>query len=421
MVLAEAIAAGLPIVASTSGAIPEVLGEQATYFAPGDWVGLARALADQFSPDHLDSGLPTIRESPRRTRAQLRQNGWPRPMRRFSDGELREEEPLRILFTVHHSLDPNTGAPGATLNLGRALEGLGHHVEYFSFENLPRWLPPRARELLFPEVTAFALRRAVDVIDAMTGDAWLFALRTRKPSARRPLLVTRAHGIEHVFHEARVAEAHANGTALPLLARLYHGGLRLREVAESLRRADLALFLNDDDLTFAVNDSAYLVSEPPVPATGSPMCFLGLPLEPAGPEIGIAFIGTYHERKGIRYGVPALRGTSNGTRRFGSASSEPACPPSGSCTTFRRAYGTGSSRPVVREQRIAGPTRALPHPAFPDACGRRAPCPPRGNGVRPGSSHDEDRADRWRRLSRVATPSSSRRPMPMRSKRHSTG
>jgi glycosyltransferase involved in cell wall biosynthesis len=46
MVLAEAIAAGLPIVASSSGAIPEVVGSAAEYFVPGDWIGLARKLAD---------------------------------------------------------------------------------------------------------------------------------------------------------------------------------------------------------------------------------------------------------------------------------------------------------------------------------------------------------------------------------------
>jgi glycosyltransferase involved in cell wall biosynthesis len=44
MVLVEAMASGVPIVASLSGAIPEVAGPEASYFAPGDWVGLADAL-----------------------------------------------------------------------------------------------------------------------------------------------------------------------------------------------------------------------------------------------------------------------------------------------------------------------------------------------------------------------------------------
>ena len=46
LVLAEAMAAGLPIVASQSGAIPEVCLDAAEYFVPGDWLGLARRLAE---------------------------------------------------------------------------------------------------------------------------------------------------------------------------------------------------------------------------------------------------------------------------------------------------------------------------------------------------------------------------------------
>jgi glycosyltransferase involved in cell wall biosynthesis len=46
LVLAEAMAARLPIVASQSGAIPEVCGEAAEYFLPGEWLGLARRLAE---------------------------------------------------------------------------------------------------------------------------------------------------------------------------------------------------------------------------------------------------------------------------------------------------------------------------------------------------------------------------------------
>jgi glycosyltransferase involved in cell wall biosynthesis len=45
IVLVEAMAAGLPVIASTSGAIPEVLDGNAHHFAPGDWMSLARLLA----------------------------------------------------------------------------------------------------------------------------------------------------------------------------------------------------------------------------------------------------------------------------------------------------------------------------------------------------------------------------------------
>lgn len=44
-VLAEALASGLPIVASSSGAIPEVVDGNAELFTPGDWMGIASILA----------------------------------------------------------------------------------------------------------------------------------------------------------------------------------------------------------------------------------------------------------------------------------------------------------------------------------------------------------------------------------------
>jgi glycosyltransferase involved in cell wall biosynthesis len=49
MVLAEAMAAGVPIVASSSGAIPEVTAGRARYFSPGDWVAIAEILREVLS------------------------------------------------------------------------------------------------------------------------------------------------------------------------------------------------------------------------------------------------------------------------------------------------------------------------------------------------------------------------------------
>jgi glycosyltransferase involved in cell wall biosynthesis len=45
LVLAEAMAAGVPIVAAASGAIPEVLDGHGALVYPGDWLGIARAIA----------------------------------------------------------------------------------------------------------------------------------------------------------------------------------------------------------------------------------------------------------------------------------------------------------------------------------------------------------------------------------------
>jgi len=44
MVLVEAMATGTPVLTTTSGAIPEVVGDHAELFAPGDWMDLARRL-----------------------------------------------------------------------------------------------------------------------------------------------------------------------------------------------------------------------------------------------------------------------------------------------------------------------------------------------------------------------------------------
>jgi glycosyltransferase involved in cell wall biosynthesis len=59
MVLAEAMASRLPVVAAASGAIPEVLDGYGTLFQPGDFVGLADALgAGPLKPGHERSEPP---------------------------------------------------------------------------------------------------------------------------------------------------------------------------------------------------------------------------------------------------------------------------------------------------------------------------------------------------------------------------
>jgi len=213
---------------------------------------------------------------------------------------------VRLLLTVHHGLDPNTGAPGATLALGNELARLGHAVSYLSHDDLPQRLPALAKEVLFPELAARMLRRraaAVDVVDASTGDAWLWARLGRRGAGTSTALVTRSHGLEHRFWDEEMTEARSAGRRLPLRTRLYHGRWRLREVAASLRASDACVFLNRGDRDYAVARLGVDAARSHVVANGIPAAFLedDATGQPAAGEIGIAHIGSWAERKGSRY------------------------------------------------------------------------------------------------------------------------
>ena len=79
MVLIEALAAGLPVVATTTGAIPEVPSGQGDLFAAGDWIGLAKILEQVRWPVLRASASHPTRISSRTTRAPRQPSGWPKP------------------------------------------------------------------------------------------------------------------------------------------------------------------------------------------------------------------------------------------------------------------------------------------------------------------------------------------------------
>lgn len=222
---------------------------------------------------------------------------------------------MKILLTIHHELTPNAGAPGVTWQLGQEYQKLGHEVEYYSFDNLPHQLPGLAKGVMFPEfvahqISALSKQQAVDVVDASTGDAWVWAKMRQSPKKNRPILVTRSHGLEHTVHLEHLEEVKQGNGHLSWKYPLYHGGFRLWEVANSLRYADLALLLNRRDLDYAVEKLGVKPERTRLVANGIPEVFLNLIFEPT-PEtedatIGIAQVGSYIPRKGIDYGVPVL-------------------------------------------------------------------------------------------------------------------
>jgi glycosyltransferase involved in cell wall biosynthesis len=223
---------------------------------------------------------------------------------------------MKILLTIHHDLDPHSGAPGTVLKLGQCYESLGHEVHYFAFDHIPRWLK-RAKALIFPECLAvYLLKHAndFDVIDASTGDAWIWgSFVHHRGKEARPILVTHSHGLEHAVHFEKLEQAKQGALSLSWKYPFYWGGFRLWEVEKSLCCADLVFLLNHQDLDYVVDHLGGNPDRISIVSNGIPETFLNQPIEPIFSNsqsnrsvIRIAQIGSYLPRKGIQYSIPAL-------------------------------------------------------------------------------------------------------------------
>ena len=220
---------------------------------------------------------------------------------------------MKILLTIHERLTHNAGAAGCTLKLGEEYQKLGHQVSYFSFDDLPSYLPDLVKEVLFPEYVASHIAKlkkniGLDLVDGSTGDLWFWAKNNQK--AIFPALLTRSHGLEHLWHQYHLEQAEVSNRPLSWKYFLYRGSIQLWEVKNSLKYVDYIYLLNQQEKKYAVEYLNIDSEKVGVVSNGIPDAFLNLPfaptpLDPDSP-IKIAQVGTYIPRKGIEYGNVAL-------------------------------------------------------------------------------------------------------------------
>lgn len=211
---------------------------------------------------------------------------------------------MRIVMSIHHELDPNQGAPGATCQLVNNYRKLGFATDTISFSSYP----PRIKRskgiwgsALFPWYVCNHLRRSAesyDVADLSSGDGWVY--QTLRPS-KNILVVTRSHGLEHVRDDLLRKDATESKTSISWKYPLYHGGFRLWEVARSFKNADLSIFLSESDREYAIARFRLAPESTAVVNNGIPDDFLGLASKPPATRttapLRIAVIGTYQYRK----------------------------------------------------------------------------------------------------------------------------
>ena len=217
--------------------------------------------------------------------------------------------PLRVLLTIHHDLDFNTGAPGSTLQLGNALRRQGHQVSVVGFDNLPIDLGPRLNQLTFPIYAAAHVRRSlsrglVDVVDASTGDLWL--LPRVAITRSRAIVVTRSYGLEHLVHLQQIDSAKRGELTLRRRYHIYHGGIRLPQVARSLRIADFSVFNNAPERQWAIDNLRVRPDRSAVAPNGVAPELVGLSLGDAEAVPRIAILGGFIWRKGAETAATVL-------------------------------------------------------------------------------------------------------------------
>lgn len=224
---------------------------------------------------------------------------------------------MKILLTIHEVFNPDSGSAGSTFKLGQEYQKLGHEVRYYSFDDLPNWLPRPLKRIVFPEFVASELLTSsrkqamdIDVLDASTGDAWFWGKIIKNFTKKPPLLVTRSHALQHLEHLDILENVRQGKHNLSWKYGLYRGSIQLWEVATSLRCADLVFLLNQEEKKYAIEQLNIASEKIHIFPNGIPEEFLDLPLEPIpegeNTKIRIAQISTYIPRKGIHYSVPAL-------------------------------------------------------------------------------------------------------------------
>jgi glycosyltransferase involved in cell wall biosynthesis len=220
---------------------------------------------------------------------------------------------MNILLSIHHKLNKNEGAPGVTYQLYQEYEKLGHKASIYSIDDIPSYVPNKLKSLLFPfylfsYVRKNASKLKLNIIDASSGDAWILSLLSKKN--HDTVIITRSHGLEHTVHQALLDQQRQGNVKLSWKYPIYHGGIRLWEVATSFRKADGCLFLNDYDLQYAVTKLKTNEQFSRTISNGLPDYFinLGVTIESISDKetIHIAQVGSYIPRKGILYTAKAM-------------------------------------------------------------------------------------------------------------------
>ena len=211
---------------------------------------------------------------------------------------------MKILLVSGHVRNWDAGASTVFLHLDEDLRALGHDCRLLNAEDyLPSRLPDLARKTAasaWVRRVALPLAQEVDVVEVAGILGWqLFQALRARPRDKRPLLVTRLHGLEFKDEQARVDEEIARQAALP---RKYKWATRHWtnwQEERTLRLSDRVICHSSREADAAILARWTTENQVQTLPLGVDARFFG-PARPQNPgPVRLLWWGTWVERKGI--------------------------------------------------------------------------------------------------------------------------
>ena len=120
---------------------------------------------------------------------------------------------LSVTDTADFDDDPRLGSAKVTHKLRDELRAAGHHCDALFADGIGRSPANRqVRQLVAPALASKAIRRAsspaaYDVVDAASAEGLWFGPARRLRGARRPALICRSNGLEHLNYQRRIDDS----------------------------------------------------------------------------------------------------------------------------------------------------------------------------------------------------------------------
>lgn len=217
---------------------------------------------------------------------------------------------MKILIIVNHKRNPDSGAAGGMERLGRAIERIGHHVDFIFRDNTkPSLFSINPNLSAIVEMPLLITKKIMeleskgthyDIIQISSAEGYLYGL-SKKLFHKRPIYVYQSHGLENRYWQDYFKIEDGSGNEkMSRKFKIWFPCLRLNQERLAIKMADAILTPCRQDKEFLVGNLRIKPSKVfTIPRGVSREFFVNDNKKDRDKDL--IFVGWWGQRKGIKY------------------------------------------------------------------------------------------------------------------------